>query len=394
MMNLDRELCVGCGACQDSCLFGAINMDDGFPAFTEACTTCGACVEKCPVGAITAPQSNAPAGNLSIYRGVWVVLEADNVRNQLRKVSLELVSEARKLADRLGQSVSAVLMCNQLPQSLERQLTDAGCETLYLVQHPDLEHYQTERFCGVVCTLSNRYHPAVILFPATENGRDLAPRVSCSLQVGLTADCTGLDIDDKGNLVQIRPTFGGNIMASIITPNHRPQMASVRPNVLLVRTSEKRFPLKIVRENIIPSQGNSTALLDCVVEKDTVYKDVSEADIVIVAGYGVGSKENYKKIERFAIRMNAAIGATRKVVDEGWAPPEIQVGQTGKTIAPDLYIACGVSGALQHTIGIKNAKHKIAINTDPAAPIFQVADVAILGDCVEVIEKLYAMIIK
>lgn len=393
MINLNRDICIGCGSCESSCPFGCVHIENDLPVFSDMCTSCGSCTEACPVGALSIPRKEVQI-DVNDYKDVWVVLEIDKSRNQLRKASLELLSEARVLADHLGQHVGAIMICSEIPKKCEEQLQEVGCETLYLVCNKELAHYHTEKYANIVATLSNRYCPAVILFSATENGRDLAPRVSCTLQVGLTADCTDLDIDEKNNLVQIRPTFGGNIMASIISPNHRPQMASVRPNVLTVCPSEKQYPLDIIREDIAPDKGNSTAVLESVEEKVVAYKDVAEANIVVVAGYGVGSKENYKKIERFAIRINAAIGATRKVVDEGWASAEIQVGQTGKTIAPDLYIACGVSGALQHSIGIKNAKYKVAINTDPAAPLFQIADVAILGDCMEVIEKLDELITK
>jgi electron transfer flavoprotein alpha subunit len=208
------------------------------------------------------------------------------------------------------------------------------------------------------------------------------------LQTGLTADCTGLDIDSDGNLIQIRPTYGGNIIASIISPNHRPQLASVRPNVFAVRPAKPQGNLTLYKESIEPEHLEDRVRLVKSEEKEDAYRDVTEADILIVGGYGVGSKENFQKLEKLAIRMNAAIGATRKAVDEGWAPADVQVGQTGKTVAPSLYIGCGVSGALQHTIGMKNAKTIITINNNPAAPIFAMSDVAILGDCVEVCEAL------
>ena len=301
---------------------------------------------------------------------------------------MELLSEARRLADLLGQKVGGVLLCKEIPTRLKESIAEVGCDYLHIVQHEDLAYYHTERFTGLVVKLAQLYKPFGILFPASENGRDMAPKVSCAMQVGLTADCTALEIDDDMNLVQIRPTYGGNIMASIISPNHRPQLASVRPNVLEVRLQEPPSAVELIYSDMFPDPGVSTAKLIEVVEKDTVYQDVGEADIVIVAGYGVGSKENFKRLERVAIKMNAAIGATRKVVDEGWAPFEVQVGQTGKTVSPSLYIACGVSGALQHTIGMKNAKYKVAINNDPAAPIFSVCDIALLGDCISIAEAM------
>ena len=236
--------------------------------------------------------------------------------------------------------------------------------------------------------MARTYKPAGILFPATENGRDLAPRVSCRLQVGLTADCTALDIDTERNLVQIRPTYGGNIMASIISPDHRPQLASVRPNVLLVNQVKKPTDTKFIYVDMDMDAQKSKVQFIKAVEKENVFRDVGEAEIVIAGGYGIGSAENFRILQKLAVKMDAAVGATRKAVDEGWAPFDVQVGQTGKTVAPDLYIACGISGALQHTIGIKNAGHIISINADPAAPIFPMSDVAIMGDALQVLSSL------
>ena len=396
MITIDNVKCTGCGVCVSECAFGAITMVDSLPVIKDTCVYCGSCVQVCPAEAIAMPETASKAQD-SVgrhHRDIWVVLECEASRNQLRKVSLELLSEARRLADLLGQEVGGVLLCKEIPTRLEKSIAEVGCDYLHIVQHADLDCYHTERFSGLVAKLAQQYKPSGILFSATENGRDMAPRVSCALQAGLTADCTALDIDEDKNLVQIRPTYGGNIMASIISPNHRPQLASVRPNVLEVKLQEHPYKTRLIFSDLIPDSGVSSSNLIEVLEKDTVYQDVAEADVVIVAGYGVGSKENFKRLERLAIKMNAAIGATRKVVDEGWAPFEVQVGQTGKTISPSLYIACGVSGALQHTIGMKNAKYKIAINKDPAAPIFSVCDVALLGDCINIAEALCEKIME
>lgn len=394
MIAIDKIKCTGCGLCVDSCSFGAITMVNNYPVIDDTCVSCNNCIQCCPADAIITPDIKEKNQEIKDYRDIWVVLELESSRNQLRKVSLELLSEARRLADLLGQETGGILLCKEIPPGLSKSISDVGCDYLYIVQHEDLDYYHTERFTFLVSELANKYKPSCILFPATENGRDLAPRVSCAMQVGLTADCTDLDIDEEKNLIQIRPTYGGNVMASIISPNHRPQLASVRPNVLEVKLLESPSKVQLIYEDINPDSGISTARLIEVLEKDTVYKDVTEADILIVAGYGVGSKENFNKLKKLAIKMNAAIGATRKVVDEGWAPFEIQVGQTGKTVSPSVYIGCGVSGALQHTIGMKNAKYKIAINNDPAAPIFKVCDVALMGDCISVANALCEKIIE
>ena len=393
MLRIEKEKCISCGICEDSCTFGSIKMQDGFPAVDDTCVFCGNCERDCPQGAITISVGKASA-DFSEYRDVWAVMELHPAYNHLQKVSLELLSEARKLSDRLGQRVGAVLLCNELPPKFEQQVEEVGCDVVHIVQGEGLQSYNTEVFAGVIKQLVGMYKPAGVLFPATETGRDLAPRVACELQVGLTADCTALDIDEEGNLVQIRPTYGGNIMASIISPNHRPQMASVRPNVFPVVRVESAAPTELIYEKIQADENRRRVRLIKTEEKESVFKNVAESDIVVVCGYGVGSKENFKKIEKLAAKMGAAIGATRKVVDEGWASSEIQVGQTGKTIAPALYVSFGVSGALQHSIGMRNAKYKIAVNTDPAAPIFKISDVAILGDCLKVAEDLYGKIVK
>ncbi len=388
MIRIDSEKCIGCGMCQQSCFFGAIEMNGALPLVNEQCVFCGACKKACPADAIELPEQAGKPGDLSQYRDIWVFIETDADQTRLKKVSLELLSEARKLADRLGERVSAVLLCARIPERFEELISGVGCDTARVVQDEKLGVYDTNIFAGAVSDLARKHRPAGILFPATELGRDLAPRVSCELRVGLTADCTSLDLDEKRNLVQIRPTYGGNIMASIISPNHRPQLASIRPNVLSVVQAKKACKCVLVREELPMEKYTPKARYLGSVEKDVIFKDIVEAQILVVAGYGIGSKANFKKLERLAVKMNAAIGATRKVVDEGWAPFEIQVGQTGKTVAPDIYIGCGVSGALQHSIGIKNAKLKIAVNTDPAAPIFGISDVAIMGDCIEVSERL------
>lgn len=392
MITVDKNKCTGCGSCVSACMFGAVELREQVPYFTDACISCGACVGKCPEKALYLPEKAKKQEKPEEYKDVWVVLEADTEKQQLKKVSLELLSEARRLADLLGEKVGAVLLAEEMPENLEQTLSEVGCDYAHILLGKKYRYYDTMRYSKAAADLSVKHKPAVILLPATENGRDLAPRISCILSTGLTADCTALDIDEQKNLVQIRPTYGGNIMASIVSPDNRPQMASVRPNVFEVReTKEKRETRMYISRQETEAEEEGYTLTG-VRELENAFQDVGEANIVIVAGYGVGSKENFKKIEKLALKMNAAVGATRKVVDEGWAPFDVQVGQTGKTIAPDLYIAFGVSGALQHMIGMKNARFKMAVNNDPAAPIFKLCDVPVLGDCAEVADALLKVI--
>lgn len=326
--------------------------------------------------------------NINDYSGVWVLLEVNRKRKCLQKVSLELLGEARRLADILGQSTGALLLDAGIPNDFAATLGGFGCNAAYVVTDPSLAEYDTNLFADIIAKAVRRFKPAAVLMPASEFGRDLAPRVAGKLAVGLTADCTSLDIDGDRNLVQIRPTYGGNIMASIISPKHRPQLATVRPNVLPIVKTTIPTDTEIIDAGITVDPALRLGKLVGTSGKDTVYRDVAEAEIIVSGGYGLGGKENFHLVARLAGLLNAAVGATRKAVDEGWVIPEVQVGQTGKTVAPDLYIACGISGALQHSIGIKSAKHIIAINSDPAAPIFSMSDIAILGDVSQILPRL------
>lgn len=392
MIRIEKEICTGCGICISKCPFGALRMEESVPVVSEGCLGCNACVEQCPAGAISKDEEACEGADISAYHGVLVLAELEPASGKVQKVTLELISEGRRIADKLGEKMRMLLLCGQMPGDIQEKAGWAGCDEIILVKDPMLQEYNTDIYTDIVARICKRYRPAVLLIPATETGRDLAPRVSARLQTGLTADCTGFDVDAEGNLVQIRPTYGGNIMASIISPGRRPQMASVRPNVFAIETEEDKKKASVIEADIAIDPGVKRTIRAALEENPRSYKDVAESDMVIVAGYGVGNAENFKKIERLAVKMGAAIGATRKVVDEGWAPFDIQVGQTGKTIAPELYIGFGVSGALQHTIGLRNAKYVVAVNSDPAAPIFSMCDQAILGDCVEVAEQMERML--
>jgi electron transfer flavoprotein alpha subunit len=391
MLHLKEDRCIGCGICEEKCAFNMIQMDGGLPAIKDGCVLCGSCVAECPEQALVIEEDNLEKRDVSGYHGFWVVSETEN-SGRLLKVSLELLSEAKKLAGQKNEKTIAVVLNQEIPVSWETDIASTGCEEI-LQLDVDGCRYNAELFTEAIAQAVLDKRPEVILFPATVNGRDLAPRVACRLETGLTADCTGLDLDDKGNLVQIRPTYGGSIMASIVTPHHRPQMASVRPNVFKV--VKGKAPLGGVRVEKLEIQPHirpdRTRWIERL-EKELSFMDVSEAKVLVAGGYGMGSQDNFKLIYKLSSYLNAAAGATRKAVDEGWAPAEIQVGQTGKTVAPEVYIACGISGALQHTLGIKHSKKIIAINNDPAAPIFSISDVAILGDVVDVLNELCKLI--
>lgn len=387
MVQIQKEKCVGCASCLEACFSGALHMEDGYAVADEHCIYCGKCINVCPVDAIYMEETEKENKKPEAYKNVWIIVEHDRGSARLKKVSYELLSEGRKLADRLGEKLCAVDICGSHLEDTKKELEYVGCDEWILAEDPALGQYSTELYSKTVKDLVQRYRPSIVLFPGTENGRDLAPRVSASLNTGLTADCTALDINEKGELVQIRPTYGGNVIASIVTPYRRPQMASVRANVFEIKKSQEKKQIQVEMPTINIEPGDQKVYFLGRQQKEGAYKDVEEANVLLIGGYGLG-KAGFEMLFQFAHKVGVAVGATRKAVDEGWAPFEIQIGQTGKMAAPELCICFGVSGALQHTIGIRGAKRIVAVNKDPAAQIFNMSDVAVLGDCKEILQEL------
>lgn len=385
-LYIHSDKCIGCGICVAQCPFGALKMEGGQIVVGDTCTLCGACVQACPVEAICLEKAEKAAGSIEDYAGVWVYAEQRD--GQLLRVALELVGEGRKLADGLGKKLSAVLMGSNI-QSLAGELIAHGADQVYVLDHPELAVYNTEPYALALEQLVQRELPEIVLVGATHNGRDLAPRVSAKLKTGLTADCTQLAIDqEKGLLLQTRPAFGGNIMATIICPNHRPQMATVRPGVMAKLASDYRRKGEIV-EFIPDFTGIAVrAVVREVVKEARQQVNLPEAKIVVSGGRGLANAEGFRLIEELAQVLGGEVGASRACVDCNWISHDHQVGQTGTTVAPDLYVACGISGAIQHLAGMSSSKVIVAINKDPNAPIFQVADYGIVGDVYQVIPKL------
>jgi electron transfer flavoprotein alpha subunit len=284
--------------------------------------------------------------------------------------------------------VSGVLVGNNMEESLD-ELAWRGADKIYLVQAPELANFQDEPYTNILAELVRKYKPEILLCGATAIGRSLISRVAINIKAGLTADCTGLDIDpDKHILLQTRPAFGGNIMATIISPNYRPQMATVRHKVFSIMDPLKSRKAKVIRESFDGSLYNSrTKLLDIVEEVESLV-NLAEADIIVSGGRGMGGPENFKILQDLAHVIGAAVGSSRAAVDAGWMPYSHQVGQTGRTVGPKIYFACGISGQIQHLVGMQSSKIIVAINKDPDAPIFKVATYGIVGDLFQIVPAL------
>jgi electron transfer flavoprotein alpha subunit len=383
------EKCTGCTLCLKVCPFNAIRIVDKKAIIDlHKCTVCGACKDACKFKAVLIEKTPAKCElpDIKDYKGIWVFIEQKNGRVQ--SVSYELLGKAQELAKKLNCQVSGVLIGNKLEDQLD-ELIFCGADNIYLVEAPELANFQDEPYTNILVELVNKYKPEILLCGATNIGRSLISRVAINIKAGLTADCTGLDIDpDKKILLQTRPAFGGNIMATIISPNYRPQMATVRHKVFAPMPADKKRKGKIIKESFDSALYVSrTKLLDIIEEIESTV-NLSEADIIVSGGRGMGGPENFKLLEELAHVLGAAVGSSRAAVDAGWMPYSHQVGQTGRTVAPKIYFACGISGQIQHLVGMQSSKIIIAINKDSEAPIFKLATYGIVGDLFQVVPAL------
>lgn len=327
--------------------------------------------------------------NIADYKGVWVF--AEQREGELQKVSLELLGEGRRQADKLGVKLTALLLGSNI-EGLSKTLAEHGADEVLIADDKLLEHYTTDAYTKVICDLVNERKPGILFVGATFIGRDLGPRVAARLNTGLTADCTSIDVEvENGDLLATRPAFGGNLMATIACPDHRPQMATVRPGVFSKLSDEDRnFTVEEVEVKIADSDIR-TKIVEIVKEaKDIV--DISEANFIVSGGRGVGSKENFAILEELAEALGGTVAGSRAAVENGWIERDYQVGQTGKTVRPTIYIACGISGAIQHVAGMQDSDLIIAINKDASAPIMQTADYAIVGDLLKVVPEMTAQV--
>jgi electron transfer flavoprotein alpha subunit len=383
-IRIDIDKCVGCGSCLSSCPFGFIELIDDKAYISEGCTLCGACRDACPFEALIYEVTEEVVAVGDTHKGVWVFAEQN--KGELKSVSYELLTKGRELADALKTELCAVCMGYNI-RDIE-QLIAYGADKVYLVDDPALANHQEDLYAGELIRLIKEYKPEIVLAGATSLGRSFFPRVAAVLKTGLTADCTGLDIDTENRLLlQTRPAFGGNIMATIICQARRPQMSTVRPRVFgkNIKNGRKGQIIKVdLDKECITSK---TKLLNFIEDLTEIVK-IEDADIIVSGGRGLGKPENFALIQELATAMGAALGSSRPPVDDGWIPYSHQVGQTGKTVRPKLYVACGISGSVQHMAGMGTSENIVAINSDPNAPIFEIATWGIVGDLFEVVPIL------
>ena len=320
-------------------------------------------------------------------KDLWVFVET-NEDGTAKNVGIELLTPGKMMAGKQGGALVAVVIGCGVDEAV-KAANEHGADKIIVVDGPEYKHYTTDAYAIALVSLVEKYGPTSMLIGATNNGRDLGPRVSCRLKTGLTADCTALDIDDEtGNVAWTRPAFGGNLMATILCPNHRPQIGTVRPGVFK-KGDAVEGKAEIIKEDVhVPEDQIRTQVIELIKEMGGENVDLEGAEIIVSGGRGVGGPEGFDTIKALADALGATVGASRAAVDAGWIAHAHQVGQTGKTVGPKLYIACGISGAIQHLAGMSGSDVIVAINKDPDAPIFDVADYGVVGNLFEVLPVL------
>ncbi len=382
-----QDKCVGCKLCVKACPFEAIDIVDKKAVINEKCTACGACVDVCKFNAILREESKKEKKDISAYKDVWVF--AEQRKGKIMPVVIELLGEGKKLANDIGNvDLCAVLVGNNI-EHLAQELIQYGADKVYVLEHELLENFTTDGYTKVITDAINEIKPEIVLYGATHIGRDLAPRLAARVDTGLTADCTKLDIDpEEKKIMQTRPAFGGNIMATIVCPGHRPQMSTVRPGVMDKAVKDETRKGEVIKVDVKLDKSDVRTDVVEIVKADKELVSLTDAEIIVSGGRGLGKPEGFKIIEKLAKKLGGVVGASRATVDAGWIDHDHQVGQTGTTVKPKIYVACGISGAIQHLAGMQTSDIIVAINKDPDAPIFDVADYGIVGDLYEVIPAL------
>lgn len=425
---VDKTKCIGCGACIVECPVEALDLVDGLAVVNpEKCTNCGSCVKVCPANALSLPdqpaqpkterdpeagskhdlkdplpksvedyaQGNekktirsqaAPVAGGDVWSGVWVIVEYNN--GTVAPVSWELLGEGRKLADTLGCELCGLITGYQVETVIPEAFA-YGAEKVYVVDDPVLKDYRTEPYADAITDCVRKYQPEIILMGATSMGRDVFPAVATKMQTGLTADCTVLGIDPETKLLQqTRPAFGGNIMATILCRTRRPQMSTVRPRVMAMPERIEGREGIIIREELELKDSDYRSKILEFIKSDAKSAFLDKAEIIVAVGLGLGSKKNMALAEELAEAIGGTIAGTRGAVEAGWISHDQQVGQTGVTVRPKLYIAIGISGAIQHLVGMETSDYIVAVNNDPEASIFRVANYGIVGDLFQVVPAL------
>ena len=389
-IKVDLEKCTGCGVCVGSCSFGSIVMSGEYPHIKDDCRLCGSCVDACLEGAITIKETERKT-DISEYKGILVF--AEQRKDVVHPVAYELLGKGRELADQLGEPLYAVVIGSDLGKASD-ELASRGADKVFVYDDPALADFRDDPYSALLKRLVDEEKPSIFLIGATFIGRSLGPKVAACLETGLTADCTGLDIDPETRLLlQTRPAYGGNIMATIICSDRRPQMATVRYKVMREAKSDLSKKGEIVEKPVDMSElPDRVKILDFQPAPELV--SIVDAEIVVSGGKGLGEPPGFKLIEELAHALGGAVGASRPTVDEGWREYRHQVGLSGRTVRPKLYMACGISGAVQHLAGMKTSDVIISINKDPEAPIFSVSTLGVVGDLYEVIPRLIEKIRK